>query len=153
MSNQQKKNLNTQVMGQLGIAFLTWRRYLQRHFVPLGITLKQYYVLRRLAQRKSLQPSEIANMLFCDRPTATVIVRNMEKQGWVNRHKDTQDRRQVRVVITYSGRTKLKEVEQSSLWKAAESGFDPLACFDEAEAVELNRLLAKMSEHLEQMKS
>jgi DNA-binding MarR family transcriptional regulator len=153
MSNQQGTNLNTQVMSELGIAFLTWRRYLQRHLVPLGITLKQYYVLRRLAQREFLHPSEIANMLFCDRPTATVIVRNMEKQEWVNRRKDTQDRRQVRVVITGAGHAKLSEVTQSSLWTAAESAFDPLACFDEAEVDELNRLLAKMNEHLEQIKS
>ena len=153
MSNQQETNLKTQVMGKLGIAFLTWRRYLQRHLVPLGITLKQYYVLRSLGQREFLQPSDIANMLFCDRPTTTVIVRNMEKQGWVNRQKDTQDRRQTRVEITDAGNAKLDEVKQSSLWKAAESGFDPLACFDEAEVDELNRLLAKMGEHLEQIKS
>ena len=80
-------------MPRLSVAFLTWRRHLQRHLVPFGITLKQVYVLRQLVRREFLYPSKIAEMLFCDRPTATVVIRNLGKQGWVVREKDEQDRR------------------------------------------------------------
>lgn len=86
---------------------------------------------------------------FCDRPTATVIIRNMEKQGWVSREPDEQDRRQVRVVITAAGRARLDELAQVD--RQGEE-FDPLGCFDEAEIAELDRLLGKMNEHLKQIR-
>ena len=142
-----------QIIEQLSVAFLTWRRYLQRQLVPLQITLKQFHVLRKLAQKDFLYPSEIADMLFCDRPTATVIIRNMEKQGWVDRQKDEVDRRQIQMLITDAGHEKLIEVTQSANWKAAESEFDPLGNFEEAEINELYRLLARLNSHLKQTKS
>ena len=140
----------TSVMSRLSVAFLTWRRHLQRHLVPFGITLKQVYVLRRLVRREFLYPSKIAEMLFCDRPTATVIIRNMEKQGWVTRRQDDQDRRQVRVMITEQGKDKLGEIARSP-WSDLERQFDPLGCFSEHEVAELTRLLAKLNKHLEQL--
>jgi DNA-binding MarR family transcriptional regulator len=134
----------------LSIAFLTWRRHLQRHLVPFRITLKQLHVLRQLAQRPFLYPSQIAEQLFCDRPTATVIVRNMEKQGWVTRQQDDHDRRQVRVTITEQGKTKLDEIVCSP-WSDLERQFDPLGCFSEREVAELDRLLTKLNAHLAQL--
>jgi DNA-binding MarR family transcriptional regulator len=138
------------VIERLSIAFLTWRRYLQRQIAAHGITLKQSFVLRQLVKQDDLLPSEVARMLFCDRPTATVIVKNLEKQGWVQRRRDEQDRRRTRITITPAGRT--KHAELAVTWRAIESGFDPLACFDEGEVTELERLLGVLNEHLEQIR-
>ena len=138
------------VISRLSVAFLTWRRHLQRGLVPLGITLKQMHVLRQLDRRAFLHPSQIAEMLFCDRPTATVIVRNLEKQGWVTRRRDDRDRRQVRVMIAEQGKTKLGEIARSP-WSDLERQFDPLGCFSEGEVAELSRLLAKLNVHLAQL--
>ncbi|MFN2285956.1 MAG: hypothetical protein ACK2UQ_16200, partial [Anaerolineae bacterium] len=63
------------VIARMATSFLTWRRYLQNFLVPYKITLKQAYVLRQLTKREYLYPSDIASMLYCDRPTATVIIR------------------------------------------------------------------------------
>jgi DNA-binding MarR family transcriptional regulator len=138
------------IMQRLGVAFLTWRRYLQSHLVPYHITLKQVFVLRQLAKGEFLLPSQIAEMLFCDRPTATVIIKNMEKQGWLAQEQDVQDRRQIRVIITEKGRAKLAEIELP--WAQIESSFDPLACFNEQEAAALDQLLVKLNNHLKQIK-
>ena len=138
------------IQQQLSVAFLTWRRHLQRQLVPHEITLKQLYVLQQLARRAHLYPSQIAEMLYCDRPTATVIVRNMAREGWVTRERDEQDRRQVRVAITAQGRSKLEETERARE-DAHTSALDLIACFDETEVAELSRLLSKLNAHLAQL--
>jgi DNA-binding MarR family transcriptional regulator len=90
-----------------------------------------------------LYPSQIAEMLFCDRPTATVVIKNMEKQGWVERQRDAQDRRQVRVRISGQGRDKLAEIRRSR-----EKGqVDPLACFSAKEVAAFDRLLVKLNQY------
>jgi len=139
------------VMQQLGFAFLTWRRYRQRQIAPLGLTLKQLYVLRQLANREFLYPSEIADMLFCDRPTATVVIRNMQRQGWVERQPDPQNRKYVRISISEKGRARLVEIPQS-VQEPGKGAFDPLACFSKAEIQELDRLLARLNNHLDKIK-
>jgi DNA-binding MarR family transcriptional regulator len=141
-----EKRVPPSVMDRLGIAFLTWRRYLQRKLVPHGITLKQAFVLRQLVKRDFLYPSQIARLLFCDRPTATVIVRNMERQGWVTRRKDTENQKYVRVNITERGKEKLAEIRPHL--EITESSFDPLACCSEKEMEELEKLLTKLNKHL-----
>jgi DNA-binding MarR family transcriptional regulator len=132
----------------MATAFLTWRRYLQGFLIPYKITLKQAYVLRQLTRKEFLYPSQIATMLYCDRPTATVIIRNMHKAGWVQREKDEHNRKFVRISITETGRQKLEEL-QSSPW--ANPPFDPLACLSEEEAQELERLLDKLNQHFKQI--
>ena len=106
--------------------------------------------LRQLAKDEFLLPSQIAKMLFCDRPTATVIIKNMEKQGWLAQEQDIYDRRQIRVIITDKGRAKLAEIELP--WEQIVSSFDPLACFSEQEVAELDQLLVKLNNHLKQIK-
>ena len=139
------------IMQRLGIAFLTWRRYLQKRLAPYDVTLKQMFVLDQLAKKDFLLPSQIARMLFCDRPTATVIVRNLEKRGWVERQRDAGDRRRKRVLLTAQGKKKLTEI-QGSFWQAVESSLDPLACFSQEEREELDRLLKVLNKHLAQIR-
>lgn len=134
------------LMSRLGIAFLTWRRYLQKQIAPRGVTLKQQFVLRQLSRRDYLNPSEIAGMLYCDRPTASVVIDNLEKQGWVRREKDPQNRKFLRISLTPAGMDKLAELDQ-----VGEPEFDPLACFNVDEKQELERLLKKLNQHLAQI--
>jgi DNA-binding MarR family transcriptional regulator len=136
------------LMSRLGVAFLTWRRYLQRQLLPYGITLKQQFVLRQLARQGCLYPADIAEMLFCDRPTATVILDNLEKQGWVRREKDPANRKYVQVFLTSQGKSKLEELEEKP-----KADFDPLACLSPEEVDQLEALLVKLCRHLKQVES
>lgn len=135
------------IMARLGVAFLTWRRYLQRSIAPHGITLKQHYVLHQLEKTDYLYPSDIAEALFCDRPTATVILDNLEKQGWIQRLPDPENRRYTRISITPSGHEKLSE-----LHALPGVDFDPLEPFTTEELDEFSRLLAKLNRHLDQIR-
>ena len=131
-------------MQRLSLAFLTWRRFLQKRIAPYNITLKQAFVLRQLAKTEFMYPSKIAVLLFCDRPTATVILKNMERQGWISRERDPQNRKYTRIRITERGREKQTEIEQGNTFQTV----DPLACFDAQEGQELDRLLAKLNKHI-----
>lgn len=134
------------IMARLGMAFLTWRRYLQRSLAPHGITLKQHYVLRQLDQKEYLYPSDIAEMLFCDRPTATVVIDNLTKQGWVRRDRESENRKFVRVSLTPQGRRKLAELAAVH-W----GDFDPLAAFSDEELQQFDQLLRKLKQHIDQI--
>ena len=149
MSEENISSNRPLALARMATAFLTWRRYLQGFLVPYQITLKQAYVLRQLIKQEYLYPSDIASMLYCDRPTATVIIRNMEKVGWVQREKDEQNRKFVRISITEAGRQKL-EALQASPW--ANPPFDPLECFSEGEVQQLEQLLDKLNQHLKQIR-
>jgi DNA-binding MarR family transcriptional regulator len=140
---------NPPTMSRIGVIFLTWQRYLQKQLVPHQITLKQQFVLRKLVAKPSLNPSQIAHMLYCDRPTATVILNNMERQGWVRKSKDPLNRKLVDISITVEGREKLASLQQA--FESAQE-FDPLSCFSEEENEQLNQLLKKLNDHLQQIK-
>lgn len=137
-------------MSKLGVIFLTWRRYLQRDLISHKITLKQLHVLRQLERRVFLYPSQIADMLFCDRPTATVVIKNMERDGWVAKEKDPVNSKQIKVFLTPEGRQKLASLENRA--KPPEKEIDPLDCFSDDEKQLFDQLLNKLGRHMEVLK-
>jgi DNA-binding MarR family transcriptional regulator len=139
------------LMSKMGIAFLTWRRALQKELVPHKITLNQQYVLGQLTKREYLFPSQIADMLFCDRPTATVIIKNIEREKWVIREKDIENAKQIRVYITEEGRQKLASLKGAS-GPEDMALYDPLVCLTDKERDQLDTLLTKVLSNLKENK-
>ena len=137
------------IMHAIGVAFLTLKHFRQREVLPYEITLKQFYVLRQLKRKGVLNPSEIAEMLFCDRPTATVVIKNMERQRWVKRELDPNDSRRLRVSLEPTGQTKMKEIARK-LADSQKESFDPLSCFTNKEKEQFTRLLTKLNLHLKE---
>ncbi|MDT8716910.1 MarR family transcriptional regulator [Clostridium sp. 19966] len=135
------------LMAQMSIIFLTWRRSLQKDLLPHKITLKQEYVLETLIKNDFLNPSQIAEMLFCDRPTATVIIKNMEREGWIRKEKDLENGKMINIYITEKGRQKLLEIQQ----EAAEGNkhkYDPTECLSNEERDQLDKLLRKIRKNI-----
>ncbi len=139
-------------MDGIGVTFLTWKRFLQQKFIPHGITLKQFFVLRQLEKEDYIYPARVARMLFCDRPTASVIIRNMEKKNWVIREKDPADGKRIRIHITKAGRKKLHSIPISD-FKLENLDFDPLACLSEEELKLFSEMTSKVTEHLEKIRA
>lgn len=140
------------LMSKLGIIYLTWSRLLQKDLVPHKITLKQQYVLGQLAKKDFLYPSQIADMLFCDRPTATVIIKNMERAKWVRRERDTENAKQIRIYLTEEGRQKLASLKGISGSEDMDR-YDPLNCLTAEERQQLDTLLTKVLSHINVGKS
>jgi MarR family transcriptional regulator, 2-MHQ and catechol-resistance regulon repressor len=69
-----------------------------------GLTATQFSTLKVLALKGSLAQRDIAKHLLKTGGNVTVVLDNLEKQGWVERARDTEDRRLVYVTITSAGR-------------------------------------------------
>jgi DNA-binding MarR family transcriptional regulator len=134
-------------MSRIGVIFLTWRRCLQKRILPYGITLKQLYILRRLQRKGVLYPSEIATLLYCDRPTATSILNTMKRKGWVNSERDPLNMKKQRIILTDAGLEKLSSLSGFSL----EPAFDPMACFTQEESSQFEVLLQKLAIHMKNL--
>ncbi len=132
------------VMSKIGMIFLTWRRCLQKRLLPYDLSLKQLYVLRRLQSNEALAPSRIAEMLFCDRPTATYILNTMKRNGWIESGKDPRNLKMRLVRLTTEGIEKLNSLSGFSL----EPEFDPMGCFSEAEKRQFETLLSRLYDHI-----
>lgn len=135
------------LISKIGVIFLTWRRHLQRDLVPHKITLKQQYVLKQLSEKDFLYPSQIAEILFCDRPTVTVIIKNMERDKWIKKEKDVENGKQFRISITEEGHKKLVSLKSTSNLSCRED-FDPLKCLSNDERNQLDVLLTKVLSHI-----
>lgn len=137
-------------MDRIGVVFLTWKRFLQQGLNPYTITLKQFFVLRQLVKNEFLFPAQVARLLFCDRPTVTVIIRNMERQGWINREKDPENRKQIRISITSEGREKLNSIPEN-LYREDKIPFDPFSCFSDKETEQFKMLMKKLFTHFQEI--
>ncbi len=133
------------MMSRLGVIHLAYRRYLEKITKNHSLTLNQYYILRQLKRREYLNPSEIADMLFCDRPTATVVIDNLKKYGYISKEKDAEDGKRIQVRITEKGRKQVEEAEEDM---EKQTNFDPLSCFTEEEKQTLEELLIKLHNHV-----
>ena len=130
-------------------AHLLWKRRVARDLAPHGIHPKQLYLLRKLVAVGSLSPSEIADLVFADRPTTTSMLATMERAGWVTRRRDPGNGKRVIVEATAAGRGKLASVPQR-LWRSGKTAFDPEAGLTAEERAEAIRLLEKLNVRLEQ---
>ncbi len=77
------------------------------HFASFGISPGKYSVLMEFAARppgEALSPSQVAARIGVTRPTMTGLIDGLERQGFVERRMDEEDRRRVTVVMTDRGR-------------------------------------------------
>lgn len=130
-------------------AHLQWKRRLARDLAPYRIKPKQIFLLRKLVEAVELAPSQIADLVFADRPTVTSLLKTMERAGWITRRRDPLDGKRVIVEISAAGRKKLASVPLH-LWRTGKTTFDPEAGLSAAERAESIRLLEKLNTWIEQ---
>jgi DNA-binding MarR family transcriptional regulator len=129
-------------LSQMAHVIHMFKRYRQTHVTAFGVTIPQFNELERYGE---LNPSRIADLLFSDRPTTTVIIKNLERRGWVQRDRDEVNRKYVVIRITATGRDKLRELREAEEKQSGD--FEPLACFTEKELSQLEALLDKLILH------
>ncbi len=135
-------------ISRIGVIALSWSRRLQRQLLPHGVTLKQLHVLQELLRREVLSPSQIAEELYADRPTATVIIRNLRKNGWVATEQDPDNRRRACVRITPRGRRKVQKVRQAGF--RGNPSLKLEAVFSPEELERLDSYLGRLQRYLEE---
>jgi len=89
------------------------RRELARVVEPRGLTLQQYNVLRILrgAGPRGLPTLDIAERMIEQTPGITRLLDRLEKKALIQRERCPNDRRQVLVAITASGRRLLSTLD------------------------------------------
>lgn len=74
----------------------------------LGLTYPQYIAIIALWEQDNQTVSGLGEKLFLESNTLTPMLKKLEAMGYVERRRDPEDERQVRVNLTASGR-KLRE--------------------------------------------
>jgi DNA-binding MarR family transcriptional regulator len=85
-----------------------FNRFYKPLLEPLGLTYPQYLVLLVLWGGDKRTVKEIGQALHLDSGTLTPLLKRLEAAGIVQRTRDAQDERQVRISLTPKGRS-LKE--------------------------------------------
>lgn len=78
--------------------------------LPKEITLSQFGVLEALLHRGPLYQSELAGKLLISGGNLTLIVDNLEKAGFVQRTRDEEDRRYIKVSLTDKGQAFISDL-------------------------------------------
>ncbi len=110
---------------------------------PYGVSPTQYNVLRILrgAGAQGRMCSEIADRMITRDPDVTRLLDRMQKMGWIERARDTKDRRVVVTRITKPGLDLLKQIDK------------PLDAFNEQEMGRLGqRKLRALLELLDEIR-
>lgn len=71
---------------------------------PLGLTYAQYLVLVVLSETDAVSVRQLGERLSLDSATLTPLLKRLEAQGAVERRRDADDERVVRVHLTEHGR-------------------------------------------------
>ncbi|MTT31187.1 MarR family transcriptional regulator [Terrilactibacillus sp. BCM23-1] len=79
-------------------------RILSNHLKESQLTAEQWGVLKRLTEQDHVTQKQLALRSDKDQPTLTKILDLLEKNGFINRQLNPNDRRSFLIVITEQGR-------------------------------------------------
>jgi len=85
---------------QLGRITRKVTRYYRDKISYFGLTHGQFFLLVAIFEEKSLLPSQLAEKTALDRPTTTGLLDRLERDGWIERRPDSNDRRTLRIHLT-----------------------------------------------------
>lgn len=70
----------------------------------IGLTYPQYLVMLVLWQQDNILVKDIGELLFLDSGTLTPLLKRMELAELIQRQRDSEDERQVRIILTRQGK-------------------------------------------------
>ena len=85
---------------QLGRITRKITRYYRDKISVFGLTHGQFFMLVAIFEEESLLPSQLAEKTALDRPTTTGLLDRLERDGWVERRPDSDDRRALRIHLS-----------------------------------------------------
>ncbi len=111
---------------------------------PFGLTAVQFALLQRLSQVDGLVQAELGRRMAIEPATLTGIVQRLERDGWVRRDCDPDNRRLQRVWLTEKARDAMPALRrvQARRRRRIFSGFSP------EDLARLEELLERMEVNL-----
>ncbi|AKF04197.1 MarR family winged helix-turn-helix transcriptional regulator [Sandaracinus amylolyticus] len=113
---------------QLCFALYTASRALTRAYgpllEPLGLTYPQYLVMLVLWEEDGVPVKRLGERLVLDSGTLTPLLKRLEQQGLLERRRDAEDERVVRIHLTAQGRALRTKARRVPVSLACRAGFD-----------------------------
>jgi len=88
---------------QLRMTHRLFQRSLQAQIEQHGVTLGMWYFLRVLWEQDGMTQSELSQRVGTMEPTTLSAIRDMERNGFVRRVRNAEDRRKINVYLTEKG--------------------------------------------------
>ncbi|HWC86423.1 MAG TPA: MarR family transcriptional regulator [Solirubrobacteraceae bacterium] len=126
---------------QLARAHVRAHAAFQEALAPLALTPKSFGVLVVIIEAGPLSQAALGETLFIDRTTIVAVVDELERAGYVERGRDSSDRRVHSLHATPAGRNALGAAEQV----ASRIHDEILGDLDGAEREQLAELLARIA--------
>lgn len=104
---------------------------------PVGLTMRQFAVLRALSAGEGLSQAALAGRLRIDASSLVLVLDELQKSGSVERRPSPKDRRRYAVHLTSGGRRMLLRAQEAAS-KASAGLFAPLS---ESQRSQLHDLL------------
>jgi len=98
----------------LARASLLMAQPFHRQLIRSGLSVPIWRVLACLSDRDGLTVTELADLSLLKQPTLTKVLDRMERQNFVRRHVDEEDRRRVLVHLTIVGRKQADQLLQQA---------------------------------------
>ena len=137
-SKQQKDTLNAFI--KLMRATESVNQRLCRHLSEADLTVSQFGILEALMHLGPQSQKELGEKLLKSGGNITMVIDNLEKNGFVTRKKNPEDRRALIIDLTFQGKSFIQDFFPKHLEKITEE-FDVL---DEKEKKELGRICKKL---------
>lgn len=93
---------------------------------PLGVTMRQFAVLRTLAAEEGLSQAALGDRLKIDASSIVLVLDDCQRSGWTERRPSPSDRRRHAIHLTSGGR-KILLRSQEAASRAEEEIFAPLS--------------------------
>ena len=140
------KNPSVKAMVVMRKAFRTIDAKVSETFKEDDLTQTQFGVLDVLYSKGPMKIGELMDSILATSGNMTVVIRNMEKKGWVTRHTCPDDKRAYLVSLTDVGRQVIEHALPLHMAKIEET----FSVLTEEEQDQLIRLLKKFKprEHI-----
>ena len=111
----------------------------------VGISPPKYFILHVLAREGGISQGEIGRLYGVDPSRITRLAKQLEGEGWIERTRNPEDNRVVRMSLTSEGRRAFEMAsERGEVFKDRVR-----SALSEEEHMELRRLLDKLTEAME----
>ncbi len=109
---------------------------------PLGVTMRQFAILRALAADEGMSQAALGERLQIDPSSIVLVLDDCQKAGWVERRSSPTDRRRYAIHLTPAGRRVLVRAQEAAS-KAQAELFAPLGPDQRSQLQELLLLLVQ----------
>lgn len=104
----EKNDINLKLVIALSRTQLSFGRGLQLFLNEYGLTPAQFGVLEALYHLGEMRICELIDKTLSTSGNMTVVIRNLEKEGLIQRKTNPDDKRAFNIVLTEKGETKIK---------------------------------------------